>query len=47
MKILLKIIVIMSDRVSIELKFNELLEKFRVDVLLELMINWNEFFDED
>lgn len=37
----------MSDRVSIELKFNELLEKFRVDVLLELMINWNEFFDED
>lgn len=37
----------MSDRVGIELKFNELFEKLRVDELIEMMINWKEFFDVD
>lgn len=37
----------MSDRASSELQFNELLEKFRADVLPELMTNWNELSDED
>uniref|UniRef100_A0A8W8L2R4 Uncharacterized protein n=1 Tax=Magallana gigas TaxID=29159 RepID=A0A8W8L2R4_MAGGI len=46
-KILLKITATMSDRASTELKFNELLEKFRADVLPELMTNWNELSDED
>lgn len=47
MKILLKITATMSDRASSELQFNELLEKFRADVLPELMTNWNELSDED
>lgn len=47
MKILLKITATMSDRASSELQFNELLEKFRPDVLPELMTNWNELSDED
>lgn len=47
MKILLKITATMSDRASSELQFNELLEKFRADVLPELMTNWNELSDEE
>lgn len=47
MKILLNITATMSDRASSELQFNELLEKFRADVLPELMTNWNELSDED
>lgn len=47
-KILLKITATMSDRASTELKFNELLEKFRADVLPELMTNLlYELSDED
>lgn len=46
-KILLNITATMSDRASSELQFNELLEKFRADVLPELMTNWNELSDED
>lgn len=45
-KILLKVTT-MIDRASTELIFNELLEKFRAEVLPELMTNWNELSDED
>jgi hypothetical protein len=43
----LKITAKMSDRSSTELKFNELLGKFRADMLPELMTNWTDLSEED